>query len=512
MSEKKLFYGSSFVLLFLSFVFGIISPLSLSAEQRLVDRLASKVSEYEGIVGTHLNRLNSCRSHCVSQCRTSCKRECESRCVSDRGCDCSNEDCSHCTNEMCDGGSCSANKQKYNELKNHLENYKTQLAKLREQEGGSSGEPEDDEEPEEGADNKDDDQRPGNNMAGSSESTIDQVRRGKDKMDIYTIMGAATTGFLLAKAKACCPNRGCNMCGTYLAMAAAAGIATGKMANQRESFRDTEKGLCETTSDALGCTPDDNPGGGDDSTGPPAPELPPSCTLIPESQCENVWNIINDPNDGKDNPPDSCSPGDTACLTGGTPGMPFRISTGLKKIFEPPGGWPKGTFTGNKDFSYENLSPEAKKHVDSQLAKLNKMNKGFMDKALGDDAGFNLGGGYGSGDDETDTESGLGGIGKALTGKGDTASFTGGEGDRSVSSSDLDDTIGGTAGRKSNLAQQMKQMLKKFYGEGGKDPLAEKSVSLGSDVVGVVEDNIFMMIHRRHRTMDGQNYFIRDAF
>ena len=98
--------------------------------------------------------------------------------------------------------------------------------------------------------------------------------------------------------------------------------------------------------------------------------------------------------------------------------------------------------------------------------------------------------------------------------KGLQSSFTGGEAESAASDDPGYSEGGGARGKKGSLADQMKKMLKQLSGaEGGfGDPLAEKSVQFGSDIIGVVEDNIFMMVHRRHRSLDSDNRFIKNAF
>ena len=55
--------------------------------------------------------------------------------------------------------------------------------------------------------------------------------------------------------------------------------------------------------------------------------------------------------------------------------------------------------------------------------------------------------------------------------------------------------------------------MMEMYGGGGNssDGLLgeEKSVQLGDEIVGVAEDNIFMMVHRRHRALSADKRFLR---
>ena len=72
MLENKLFFKGQSFLLFIVFVFGLLSPISLFADQSLNDRLAAETRRVEGIINTYRSHLNSCRSSCESQCRNSC--------------------------------------------------------------------------------------------------------------------------------------------------------------------------------------------------------------------------------------------------------------------------------------------------------------------------------------------------------------------------------------------------------------------------------------------------------
>lgn len=486
MSESKLFCKSRTLLFFMIFVFGLLSPLSLFAGQRLLDRLTAKVSEYQGIVNTEMSRLNSCRSTCVSQCRDSCISQCQSRCGERNNCGCANERCAQCNEGACDAGSCSSQKSSYNKYKAFLDQYQTELASLRSQEGDSS----------EGSDeNQDENENPELGAGGVQDATITQVRKGKKKVSALSYLGVATTGFLGWQAAKCCSicsasssGACCDWCPVLIGFTAAAGLQTAELFKGKSKLESTEVALCEAAPSAQGCAGAGNSNADPNAEGDdgPNPNLPPSCQAFPGSQCDELLQVLEPPE-----PP-----------SGGTLDFwPTDDMTGnLASLFKPEEGWPEGAFDESTGFEYDKLSPQQKKRIDALVAKANNKNKGFLANALGDDAGEDAG-----------EDAGVQ-VAEELVGKGksDTGSFTGGKG--AVSSLSGSSGVSGSPRKKVDLAQQMKNLLKKFRKNGGKDPLAKKSVSFGSDVVGVVEDNIFMMVHRRHRALDDQNFFIKNNF
>ena len=435
--------------------------------QENINLLKSKVSEYEGIVNSKLNRLNSCRSSCVSQCRQTCISNDEDN----------NEECQgQCTNERCDRTDCSGAKQKHTESKNHLDAYKEQLATAEKQFAAP----------------KEDNQ-----------SVVKKIGKGKNKTNAMAFLGVATTAFLGYKAKTCCSQTPmCGMCAVWIGMTGLAGWQTIEMFNQRDKFHDTQTPFCEKNPSSKGCEPDGGP-----------PEMPPSCS-DPAQKCGPLLTIL-DPPPGKSPkatpPPLPCADG-SDCFTGGGPNS---YLSKISPLYEPKRKWPGGRnpFEGNQKWSYDQATPAQKKEINKVLGQLRNQNKAYMDEAglteseleSGDDEGVAIG----DEDRATASSNNLAGT------------FTGG-GDKNSGSSDYTEGMAppesGDARRKNKLAQQMKNMLKNFYGNkdgSGKNDLGKKSVSFGPETVGVVEDNIFMMVHRRHRALDDkgeQNFFIKDGF
>ena len=502
---NKMFNKRAFVLIVLGFVF---SPLFLYASQQEIEELKNSVAEKEGIVSGMLNRLNQCRSTCKDQCRiriqSSCHNQCNDRdnsCISQ----CRNQIENECTDEKCDSQSCHVQKENYDRHKWLLDSFKEKLAELqglKDKEAEEEGE-----------------KKPGEGI----ESPLKQVRKKKKDMGLYAALGVGTTAFLTYKAVTCCSSSpACSMCGPYSAMAALAGTQTLKMFQKKNEFEDTEQALCvKDPNNANSCLGDgeSEKGGenikvGDDDT-PDPPIASPYCQDNP-SHCEPIIPIVTP------GPSTTCSPGDTDCL--GTlipPGPDKDIAKELGKAFKPPGGWPNGEdpFSKNKGFSYDQLTPEQKKHIDALMGPMNKQNKGFLKQVQSNAGSGSIGSNASSGSDSSEGDSSEDFLGdpSGASDKSLVAGFSGkegGSGDRSIDSLSLSDGLPIGPKKKNSLAEQMKDMLKKFHGKGGsgKDTLAKKSVQIGSDVVGVVEDNIFMMVHRRHRALDDQEHFIKSAF
>ena len=350
-------------------------------------------------------------------------------------------------------------------------------------------------------------------------------------------------------------------CKIWIGAATAATAATGYMAGQAKAFKKTEKAMCENPT-AEGCSGSDtslfvnygsanssynssNLAGNSNNPGnivADRPELPPSCADTP-ILCNKILDIVTNLEDSPA-PSSGCSPGDTACLRTESPTMlalsPLEMEIQKQLLTSqnaPPGGWPEGALAGGRDFSLEKLTPEQKREINNLLGGVNKRNSGFVaglgggpgDKEGLDSTGFGFPGADSESSPGSDSlgemamlspsNSGFAGGGGALdsldtdsAGEDSTGSLTGGKGDRYTSSlsdegadfesdpADLDST-----GKKSGLARQTNRMLRDFdsnRARGGKDPFAGKYVDFGSDIVGTIEDNIFMMIHRNHRLLE----------
>ena len=312
------------------------------------------------------------------------------------------------------------------------------------------------------------------------------------------------------------------------------------MFKKRDGLRETELALC--------IDPSQCPKDPDDEETPKPPPLSPYCEENPEA-CKEVVEIFDpkDPKDTKDpKDPKKCPPGSTdkACqkktptppipphlpgsFVGGSPNFKTyshphpQTETGYPKIpnmagrlgeiFEPKGGWPNGEnpFLKGEGFDYDKLSPSQKKKAQKVMKGINKRNKAFLAKH-----GF-AGSGSGAGNSLSDEVSGMGVSADANPKKTAlNSSFAGGESSRSTDSTGLS-ALGPPKKRKNSIADQMKAMLNKMYGDAGgsgKGSLAGKSIQVGLDQVGVREDNIFMMVHRCHRKLDEQeNHFIKEAF
>ena len=314
-------------------------------------------------------------------------------------------------------------------------------------------------------------------------------------------------------------------------------------------------------------------GGGDDELTIEAPDIPPACqgnlaqcNAVLEAVNKSQFNITREgcaPGDTNCQQTETktetnCAPGDTSCKNSPPiPPIPSEIMTQglITSIFAAPefhslGDSPNGgTSSGSKTpvipqrlLDYGDLTPAQKSEVDKFMGPLNAKNKKWLAarekrNAMGSLSGKSLGGKSLSGNKRGKSASGSGNIsggntigvgGSGLGGEDDTgddlsagqssgsgshSAFAGGD-SRSVSSLEPDDLSTVRTRKKNALAEQMKKMLKNFYGGdgSGNNPIAEKSVQFGDDIVGVPEDNIFMMVHRRHRSLDTRKRFIGDTF
>ena len=284
-------------------------------------------------------------------------------------------------------------------------------------------------------------------------------------------------------------------------------------------------------------------------------KLPPSCANTP-NLCRKILDVVQSVN----NSSSQCSPGDTACLQ--TETSEEKAFSSLEEEMKkqlltpetaPQGGWPEGALAGGEDFSLEKLTPEQQMEVKRLLGQVDKANKGFLTElggGPGDKLGLDSESLFGLSDSKSGSSGSDSGSAGDLASVTDpsSASFAGGSSSFASLDSDLAETdsaemdsaemdseetdstgffagSGGSRhpsssaygfdfdssdpdldskGKSSGLARQMNQMLREFDtsrngGGSGKDPFAGKSVDFGSDIVGPVEDNIFMMVHRSHR-------------
>ena len=99
--------------------------------------LKSKISEYEGVVRTKLNILNTCRNQCTLNCSNACPFPNDDGTYNVGGGwtftpdaeQSPRENClKNCTNAKCDAGECSAQRAEYDKYKGHLDSYKENLA------------------------------------------------------------------------------------------------------------------------------------------------------------------------------------------------------------------------------------------------------------------------------------------------------------------------------------------------------------------------------------------------
>jgi len=502
----KSFFASSLSV----FILGLFSPLffnmagaELSNEE--VTELRNRMSDQEGFVNSRLKNLEACRVHCLSNCRVEIREK------GDEG----DRDPSRCPDVWwCDAGDCRQKKGEYERERRKLQALKDHFIRK-----------------------VGDLKKVGLQPDKGNESPLTQVRKAKNKMKNYAIAGAATAAILGMRAKFCCSTGSSCSCGMWSAMAGAAVGATAAMVLQRDKLRGIEKKMCGGN-----CLDNDSGAGNGDDTliRIEPPDIPPYCRDHVK-QCEAVLEVAGDiappeegcaPEDTSCNNQPVCDPGDMSCQP--VPPMPSDIMTqGLTGLYNSPAFYNpkdgKPPVIPKKFVSYKDFTPTQKRQIDKFLATINKQNKKWLEARnakenfVGSSEGVksaSRGGKISEGADgprgsDSDEEGSYEeSLGEQNQKPADSKSAFAGGDSRSADSLEPDEPITTGSGRKNPLAEQMKKMLKNFYGGdgSGNDPLAEKSVQFGDDIVGVPEDNIFMMVHRRHRALDARKQFVGDTF
>ena len=563
-AKGKLLRGWAFSFLVGGFCF--LSPFAFS---KSIQKLQSKVGEYEGIVSRHLRNLRTCRADCIEEHRSSCRSRCLEGAEDELSMDCYSPCVSNHNVSVCDGGTCSSHKRNYEKSKGHLSDYKEQIARLQEQEDASSKKP----------------------TSNYNPAVLTQVAKKEKDMGIYHVLGVGATAFLGYKTAKCCSTIGCSgWCPTLVGMTVLAGVQTAKMKGQKKKFRATKIAMCESSSLC-----DEDPSVIEN----PTPDvLPPSCDSMLE-ECRGIINLNFCPKDkpncladlttpgktipetdtgtktipetdtgtGKTLPPlitttgclagdpscnpgvkpgfDDCLPGDTNCQKPSpTPTSPPPLTTSpspsfstpspsfdnipqsvldeLGDLFRPETGWPDGKnpFKNANNFANRKFTPKEKKYIDKLMQQVQAQNKDFMDKHLSSGAGSGDGlsgdglsggdllGGDLSGDDLSRDSSGSK-FDPLAKGKNRQGSAQGSD------PSDGDSLAGGAVGKGNRgLSSQQAGRGDMFLDENALDPnskngLGDKSVQFGSDIIGVAEDNIFQMVHRRYRALDTAKHFIK---
>lgn len=477
--------------LFLGVFLLAFSTNSLAESDQSIEYLKGQVSKYEGIVRTHLSQLNTCRDRCIRSCKAACPPEEPENPQSRQA----RQDCfAGCTQEKCDAGQCQAYKSGYDKYKGHLDDYKEQLG-VAEKQAREEGDPD--------------------------ESVTGKINKAKKKTNTMAYLGVGTTAFLGYKAYKCCSATSCPMCAVWTGMAGLAGAQTLKMFKQRNKFNATELALCANNPNDLSCQSEcqDNPqnpacdpdctGGADDPPrcqsycvqNPSECEPPPSCEEIVD--CEPVITIVDPPEKPPKpvSPPPWCASG-TGCFQGIDP-----LVANILDEYKPKNGWPPNMPNENifdQEWLDEHMTPEQKQKVQKALAQVRSQNADYKDQAGLTDAEQGFSGESEAGAPAVDEN------GNPAPPSG-TDAFTGS--DRSSAGEEGGSSGSQRGGQTENLlAKQMQDMLKKFRNKNkpGANNLGGKSVNFGDDIVGVAEDNIFMMAHRRHRNLDEEkNIFIR---
>ena len=499
------FIGRAFLKLLFAFSFYWLFSFPISSSFAEEEKIDQEIEKHKQTLQQMKNKWENCRSQCVSTYTH----------TTDQICSKSKGDIVYCTipytNEDCDKEYCQAEKLTHDHHKEKLDDMIS--AHNRHQE--SQKQPE-------------------------SNSPLEQVQKQKKDTNLLAYVGAGTTAFLAYKAaqnQACCSSRNpgcCQRAVYYGGLAVAAGIQTNKMFQKGNDLGQTAYAMCASAHDP-NCPSED---GGEEEEEELKIGMPPGCeeAKLSSQECAQFIQIVNPPpeecppddpnypnceNKEKDvNSPNPNMPGSDfgpGSLTGNSSEQEIREK--LSHMFQPKGGWPDGKnpWVGTESFDYDKLSPSKKRYANQLMAGLNQKNKDFLNtKGLNTDAGgLDSEGSDGLGHEgsEGDLRS-QGGLG-SKDNSGVSASFgKESDGARALAGSE-DGRAGGGQRPKSSIAQQMQAMLQKMKGKAGgagasSGYLGDKSVLVGSDQVGVREDNIFMMVHRMNRKLDEkENRFIK---
>ncbi len=423
----------------------------------------SKAQQQE-IINRHNQTLEG-RKTALEQCRSRCKSNCQQ----------SNGD--NCTDDFCDNEHCSALKREVDHQQERVNTAEQGMAEL--------------------------DRTAGESTNGGSSSPLEEVGKKARDMGIYAAIGGAGTAAFSAWAYVACGcTGGCWQCPVAVAAAAAAAWQTVSMVKKAKELGDIEQTLC---AEEEGCPPKDPPGVPQDphlylcgSAPCPSPEEL-------KAQFSSSGGSGNDPNENDPSDIKKFTPKDetdaftgsstyrdvTDAWPGGLPGFPQDLLD--RKIPQNEDDWKKFP----KKYR---PTPATKNKMKKMMAQVNKDNKALLNQLS-----------TGNPFDEDGELKELGDMDGAKT-----AQFSGGSSSAGPSRPLASTATGGAQKKKKKnaLAEQMKKMLNKMYGEGGsgKKDLSDKSIQVGTDIVGVAEDNIFMMVHRRHRSLDGENRFIKEMF
>lgn len=322
--------------------------------------------------------------------------------------------------------------------------------------------------------------------------TIEKVREKRGEMETYAILGLGTTAFLGYKTSIFCSTcastgSACKRCAGFGAATVASGVSTIHVYNKKNRWKDIENKICATGTTDGACKSGEAKTGG--KTTPEGGNLNIGCG----GPCPEVARVLG-------NSPESirwdCS--DSECS------IPEEVKSNMLQAmgeeFAPEGGWGEGEnpFEKSGGFSYDNLSDAQKKAVDDALKPLKQKQQAYLEAQLGE-----------AGEESTLAAEASDSGATGATGTGTFSGSQGGYGQAPSTSKKA------SPKKKETIADQMKRMLAQMNGSEGSLPqksVAGKSVQVGSDVVGVQEDNIFMMVHRRHREMDENESFIKEGF
>ena len=442
------------ILIFFSGFYSAGNQKLQNYNQQIQGKTGAQIQSYsQSVVANKENTVNNMYSQW---------RSCVSRCVSQHS----------KTEGECNVQFCSSEKSNYERYKQELDKMKKAQADLQKKEQNIK-----------------------------NKSALQQVQDQKKKTNLYALVGVGTTAFLGYKAKMCCAQctglnpACCGMCPVWVGMTGLAAAQTVQMFKKKNELQQTAFDLCATSN----CNPGDL---GDTLKDPKMTNIP-DCKLYPALCDTKLYDPdLNNPGMAKlqaVEPIKTTLPNSN--LFGSNPTFPANpaLSKILADEVTPKTGWPNGQNPLKKGsgFSYEDLTPQQKAKLDASMKDFNNRKQAFLSK---------------NGLLNSDSR----GLAEALETEEESLDVAGDFSDLPEDEDPVLDgssALAGNSDRSLSTADKIKDMLKNMSkgSQSGLSSLADKSVSVGNDSVGVREDNIFIMVHRMNRKLDEEeSYFIKD--
>ena len=453
-------------------------------------------------------------ANCNSQCLINCRNRAIMACRADRNLgapvgDCSSADTSHCTESVCNQTQCARIQGEVIGMAAALMASQAQNkgAPQAEAPAGQSAEA----------------------LEGKSKSPVQQAYKTEKKIGALNVIAAGAATAFGVKARAYYVAKNYPMAGIFAAASGLALVQATKLEEKKKKIQKVKLELCEKDPARLGkCVgePDAPPTNYAEVPGCPNPE---TCRELDEE-----LGCIADPTGPGCAMPEYCegrpedpacaggeladchnSPESSECQTfqeycGANPSKPgcsvAQPHDVLCRVLTPQAGCHK-----NNPFKISGLPPkltkEQQKELDKYTQKLNQQQAAYLsDQGLDSAPDMTASALPASAGKKAKEGERSPGAAQTLASLSPSSSpYT------ELLDPELDLSEDDTA--EGRLNRQMKNRLGKYYSPGGgagpgEDPYAGKSVDYNGEVVGVAQDNIFLMVHRRYRNLSqGERFY-----